>query len=109
MTSCSWITNTRPIYMQIVGANPAENPGRCFMEGRAASIGTGMAMELAINPNTMQRAYRELEVQGWIYSVPGKGSYVCDIARAARPAARACCVAGPFGGGLVSLGYDRGR
>ena len=35
-----------------------------------------LAMELAINPNTIQRAYRELERDGYIYSVAGKGSFV---------------------------------
>ena len=35
-----------------------------------------LASELAINPNTIQRAYRELETDGWCYSVPGKGSFV---------------------------------
>ena len=35
-----------------------------------------LASSLAINPNTIQRAYRELEVEGYIISVPGKGSYV---------------------------------
>jgi len=35
-----------------------------------------LAIELAINPNTIQRAYRELERDGVIYSVPGKGSFV---------------------------------
>ncbi|MBN6885838.1 GntR family transcriptional regulator [Cytobacillus horneckiae] len=35
-----------------------------------------MAQELAINPNTIQKAYRELENQGYIYSVKGKGSFV---------------------------------
>jgi GntR family transcriptional regulator len=34
-----------------------------------------LAQQLAINPNTIQRAYRELEAQGYIYSVPGKGSF----------------------------------
>ena len=34
-----------------------------------------MATELAINPNTIQRAYGELEAQGYIYSIPGKGSF----------------------------------
>lgn len=34
-----------------------------------------LAATLAINPNTIQRAYRELESEGYIYSVPGKGSY----------------------------------
>ena len=35
-----------------------------------------LAASLAINPNTIQRAYRELEAEGCIYSVPGKGSFV---------------------------------
>jgi len=34
-----------------------------------------LASQLAINPNTIQRAYRELEAEGFIISVPGKGSY----------------------------------
>ena len=34
-----------------------------------------LAGELAINPNTIQKAYNELENEGYIYSVPGKGSF----------------------------------
>lgn len=37
-----------------------------------------LAMELSINPNTIQRAYQELERSGYIYTVKGKGSFVCD-------------------------------
>ncbi|ENH97164.1 GntR family transcriptional regulator [Gracilibacillus halophilus YIM-C55.5] len=35
-----------------------------------------LAQQLSINPNTIQKAYRELESQGYIYSVKGKGSFV---------------------------------
>ncbi|MEQ8176234.1 MAG: GntR family transcriptional regulator [Syntrophomonadaceae bacterium] len=35
-----------------------------------------MASELTVNPNTIQKAYRELEKRGYIYSIPGKGSFV---------------------------------
>lgn len=35
-----------------------------------------LASELTVNPNTIQKAYRELEHRGYIYSVPGKGSFV---------------------------------
>lgn len=42
-----------------------------------------LAASLAINPNTIQRAYRELESEGYICSVPGKGSFVCDMGEAA--------------------------
>lgn len=34
-----------------------------------------LAGSLAINPNTIQRAYNELEAQGYAVSVPGKGSF----------------------------------
>lgn len=43
-----------------------------------------MATELAINPNTIQRAYRELEAEGFIYSVPGTGSFAEDVTKLAE-------------------------
>ena len=48
-----------------------------------------LAAKLAINPNTTQRAYRELEAEGCIVSAPGRGSFVCktDAAMLARRAA----------------------
>ena len=38
-----------------------------------------MAGMLAINPNTIQKAYRELEGDGYIYSVKAKGFFVSEI------------------------------
>lgn len=38
-----------------------------------------LASSLTINPNTIQRAYRELESDGYILSVAGKGSFVAQI------------------------------
>ncbi|MBM6855009.1 GntR family transcriptional regulator [Mediterraneibacter glycyrrhizinilyticus] len=38
-----------------------------------------LAVELSINPNTIQKAYSFLEQQGYIYSVKGRGNYVSDI------------------------------
>ena len=35
-----------------------------------------LACDLAINPNTIQKAYAELERRGITYSVPGRGSFV---------------------------------
>ena len=37
-----------------------------------------LATQLAINPNTIQRAYSELEAEGYIYSVAGKGSFAAS-------------------------------
>ncbi len=67
--------DSRPIYEQvrdglrrliITGAIPA---GDKLPSVRA------MAGQLAINPNTIQRAYEALEQEGYAYSVPGKGSF----------------------------------
>lgn len=38
-----------------------------------------LAMELSINPNTIQKAYSLLEQQGYIYSVKGRGNYAADV------------------------------
>ena len=37
-----------------------------------------LAMELSLNPNTIQRAYQELERAGYIYTIKGKGSFVSE-------------------------------
>ena len=42
-----------------------------------------LSMELTMNPNTIQKAYKELEVQGYIYSIKGKGSFVTPSAQVA--------------------------
>lgn len=34
-----------------------------------------LASNLAINPNTIQRAYKELETEGYVYSMKGKGTF----------------------------------
>lgn len=42
-----------------------------------------LASSLAINPNTIQRAYRELETEGYVYSLSGKGTFVAPLPDAA--------------------------
>src|SRR5699024_6645101 len=44
-------------------------------EGEKLPSVRSMASSLAINPNTIQRAYEPLEAEGYLYSVPGKGSF----------------------------------
>ena len=44
-------------------------------EGEKLPSVRSMAGTLAINPNTIQRAYEALEAEGYVYSVPGKGSF----------------------------------
>ena len=40
-----------------------------------------LAVDLSINPNTIQRAYAELERQGYVYSIKGKGNFVAETER----------------------------
>lgn len=66
----------RPIYEQI-----AESYKTLILKGvlepdeKMPSV-RKLAMELSTNPNTVQRAYAELERQGFLYSVKGKGNFV---------------------------------
>lgn len=38
-----------------------------------------LAAQLAINPNTIQRAYRELELEGYAYKISGRGTFVAAV------------------------------
>ena len=68
--------DAKPLYEQIM-----DNYRRLIVSG---GISPGeqlpsvreLATQLAINPNTIQRAYRELESEGYIITLPGKGSFV---------------------------------
>ena len=71
--------DARPIYAQIADGFREQIIARVLQTGDKLPSVRELAGELSINPNTIQRAYRELEMQGWIASVPGKGSFVCGI------------------------------
>jgi GntR family transcriptional regulator len=47
-----------------------------------------LSTQLTVNPNTVQKAYRELERTGYIYSLPGKGSFVSPDKQHAHSARR---------------------
>lgn len=40
-----------------------------------------LSQELSVNPNTLQKAYSELELRGICYSVPGTGRFISDNAK----------------------------
>ena len=71
--------DTRPIYSQIVDGFRQQIRAGILTEGDKLPSVRELATQLTINPNTIQRAYRELETQGWIATVPGKGCFVCGI------------------------------
>jgi len=67
--------DARPIYGQIRdGLRRLIITGAVEPDEKLPSV-RAMATDLAINPNAIQRAYAELENEGYIYSVPGKGSF----------------------------------
>ena len=76
--------DSRPIYTQIVDGFRSQISAGIVQEGDRLPSVREMAAQLAINPNTIQRAYRELEMAGWIVSVPGKGSFVCGVPQESR-------------------------
>ncbi len=69
--------DTRPIYTQITDDLRTQITAGILQYGDKLPSVRELAAELAINPNTIQRAYRELEMQGYIATVPGKGCFVC--------------------------------
>ena len=80
--------DSRPIYEQIMDELRKMIISGVFAPDEKLPSVRELAVSLTINPNTIQRAYRELEQEGYIVSVPGKGSFVAPGggARAARMA-----------------------
>lgn len=72
-------SSSNPIYLQI-----KENIKKLILSGglqeneSLPSVRT-LASSLAINVNTVIRAYRELEAEGYIYSMQGKGNFVSKV------------------------------
>lgn len=66
----------RPIYEQIVERVKELILLGVLKEDEQLPSVRNFAMELSINPNTIQRAYAELERLGVIYGIKGKGNFV---------------------------------
>ena len=66
----------RPIYEQIVDKLERLIVGGGLEANYKMPSVRSLAMELSVNPNTIQRAYAQLEQDGYIYTVSGRGSFV---------------------------------
>ena len=66
----------RPIYEQVRDSFRQLIISGVLPAGEKMPSVRELAAQLTINPNTIQRAYRELETEGYICSVPGRGSFV---------------------------------
>lgn len=68
--------DSRPIYEQIVENFKLQMlKGILQADDQMPSV-RSLAVELSTNPNTVQKAYTELERQGYIYTVKGRGNFV---------------------------------
>jgi len=67
--------DARPIYEQVRDGLRRLMVSGVIQEGEQLPSVRAMATSLAINPNTIQRAYELLEAEGYVSSVPGKGSF----------------------------------
>lgn len=73
--------DSRPIYEQLVEKLQEMMLLGILEEDSQMPSVRSLATELSINPNTIQRAYGELERGGFIYMVKGRGSFVGSIRR----------------------------
>ncbi len=71
-----------PICDQIVNAFVRMKALGVLKSGEQLPSVRSLAVELGVNPNTIQKAYSMLEINGIIYSVKGKGSFISDGAAA---------------------------
>ena len=72
--------DARPIYEQVKdGLRHLVVTGALQAGDKLPSV-RALATSLAINPNTIQRAYESLEREGYLYTVAGKGSFAAPQA-----------------------------
>ena len=72
--------DARPIYEQVKDGLRKLVVTGIIAEGEKLPSVRSLASSLAINPNTIQKAYEALEAEGYVYSVPGKGSFAAPHA-----------------------------
>ncbi|MBO5474380.1 MAG: GntR family transcriptional regulator [Lachnospiraceae bacterium] len=82
--------DSRPIYEQIVEKfKTLILKGALQPDEQMPSV-RNLAIELSINPNTIQKAYAELERQGFIYTVKGRGNFVSGDGRLVEERKKEC-------------------
>ncbi len=70
------IMSRTPVYEQIIEQIEKRIGRGLLKEGDQLPSVRSLSIELSVNPNTIQKAYAELDAKGIISSVPGKGCYV---------------------------------
>lgn len=70
--------DARPIYEQVKDGLRHLMVTGAIQAGEKLPSVRALAASLAINPNTIQRAYEALEAEGYLHSVAGKGSFAAE-------------------------------
>lgn len=70
------VQNGKPIYEQLMDKLKELMINEVLQEHNQLPSIRILAQELTINPNTIQKAYKQLESDGFIYTLPGKGNFV---------------------------------
>lgn len=70
----------KPVYEQIIAQTEKFLLTGILKPGDAMPSVRSLSISLSVNPNTIQKAYSQLDDRKIIHSVPGKGSFVCDDA-----------------------------
>ncbi len=97
--------SSTPIYQQLMqGVKEALLRGKLRFGDKMPSV-RELAGQLAINPNTIQKAYQELERQGVIESLRGRGTFVCQHIEAHADLARQAEVNGALRKALIEAHY----
>jgi len=72
-------TSDRPVYQQIIDQVKRDIAlGRLIKDEKLPTV-RQLAKQLAINPNTIAKAYRQLEQEGIIVTKPGSGAFVANL------------------------------
>ncbi|TCO75241.1 GntR family transcriptional regulator [Marinisporobacter balticus] len=72
------LTSRKPIYEQVMDKFKQLIIKEILSADEKIPSVRELATQLTINPNTIQKSYRELERQGYIYSVRGRGNFVSN-------------------------------
>ena len=72
------LQNKKSIYEQIIDGYKGMILSGELQPGSKILSVRELSELLTVNPNTVQKAYRALEQQGWIFSVAGRGNFVAE-------------------------------
>ncbi|MFD4928224.1 GntR family transcriptional regulator [Peribacillus butanolivorans] len=70
------VQSRKPIYEQLMDKIKELMINEVLQEHNQLPSVRILAQKLTINPNTIQKAYKQLELDGYIYTLPGKGNFV---------------------------------